>query len=97
MQEGEIDMFCLPARGAREEEERKRRERGCEDRWVDFSLSVRTCQPLNSFRWTSALLDASCQVSDVTDKTGGVSRRTSADLKTTEEISERWRSDSMDS
>lgn len=33
-------MFCLPARGAREEEERKRRERGCEDHRLVFpSLS----------------------------------------------------------
>lgn len=29
-------MFCLPARGAEEEEKRKRRERGCEDRQLVF-------------------------------------------------------------
>lgn len=27
-------MFCLPESGAREEEERKRRERGCENQLV---------------------------------------------------------------
>lgn len=48
--EGEVAMFCLPVREAREEEERKRRERGCEDHRLFFP-----CQPLYSFRWTSAL------------------------------------------
>lgn len=38
VQDGEIAMLCLPARGAREEKERKRKERGCEDRWL-FLLS----------------------------------------------------------
>ncbi|XP_067379517.1 protein Shroom4 isoform X4 [Channa argus] len=45
-------MFCLPTRGAREEEERKRRERGCKDYWLAFpSWSV----PTSNFRWPSAL------------------------------------------
>lgn len=29
-------MFCLRERGAKEEEKRKRRERGCEDRQLVF-------------------------------------------------------------
>ena len=36
MLQGEVAMFCLPGRGAREEEERKRREKGCEDQWLVF-------------------------------------------------------------
>ena len=55
VQEGEIAMFCLPARGAREEEERKRRERGCEDRRLVFPSWSQTCQTLYAFRCTSAL------------------------------------------
>lgn len=66
--EGEVAVFCLPARGAREEEERKRRERGCEDHRLVFpSLS----EPASFLTPSDGhqLLDIFYQVSDVADTT----------------------------
>ena len=68
VQEGEIAMFCLPARGAREEEERKRRERGCEDCRLVFpswSEPDRHLTPSDGHQ----LVDTFYQVSDITDQT----------------------------
>lgn len=96
MLEGEVAMFCPLARGAREEEERKRREKGCEDHWLDFptwSEATSHFTPSDGHR----LLDTFCQVSDATE-TVCLSHQTSAGLRTTAkscDIILRWKLENL--